>query len=84
MSAHKTVDTDGEITSIYSGAFTADVELMLTFGGGSDITLGGTIDWVPECPGEDNERSTRRGRSSFEKKGVPARQVRSRQNAPWQ
>ena len=44
MSAHKTVDTDGEITSIYSGAFTADAELILRFGDGVDITLGGTID----------------------------------------
>ena len=27
MSVHKTTDVDGEITSIYSGAFTADVTL---------------------------------------------------------
>ena len=40
MSVHKTVDTDGTVTSIYSGAFTADAELTLRFGGGDDITLG--------------------------------------------
>ena len=44
MSVHKTTDTDGEVTSIYSGAFTADVELVLQFGDGADATLGGTID----------------------------------------
>ena len=44
MSLHKTVDSDGEITSIYSGAFTADAELTLRFGDGVDVTLGGTID----------------------------------------
>ena len=44
MSLHKTVDTDGVVTSIYSGAFTADAELLLRFGDGNDITLGGTID----------------------------------------
>ena len=44
MSVHKTLDVDGEITSIYSGAFTADAELLLRFGDGVDMTLGGTID----------------------------------------
>ena len=44
MSVHKTLDPDGEITSIYSGAFMADAELLLRFGDGADVTLGGTID----------------------------------------
>ena len=44
MSLHKTLDSDGGITSIYSGAFTADAELILRFGDGADLTLGGTID----------------------------------------
>ena len=44
MSVHKTTDTDGAVTSIYSGAFTADAELILRFGDGADVTLGGTID----------------------------------------
>ena len=45
MSLHKTVDEDGEIASIYSGAFTAAVELTLRFSDTpADVTLGGTID----------------------------------------
>ena len=45
MSLHKTVDEDGEIASIYSGAFTAAVELTLRFSDmPADVTLGGTID----------------------------------------
>ena len=40
-SLHKTVDEDGETTSIYSGAFTADVSLVARFG--TAATLGGTI-----------------------------------------
>ena len=44
MSLHKTVDTDSVVTSIYSGAFEADAELILRFGDGIDLTLGGTID----------------------------------------
>ena len=44
MSVHKEVDTDGEITSIDSGSFTAGVALELRFGDGLDVTLGGTID----------------------------------------
>ena len=44
MSVHKTLGPDGEITSIYSGAFMADAELILRFGSGTDVTLGGTID----------------------------------------
>ena len=44
MSVHKTTDEDGVVTSIYSGAFTADAELLLRFGDGDDVTLGGTID----------------------------------------
>ena len=44
MSVHKTTDEDGVVTSIYSGAFTADAELLLRFGDGDDITLGGTVD----------------------------------------
>ena len=44
MSVHKETDTDGVVTSIDSGAFTADVELLLRFGDGADVTLGGTID----------------------------------------
>ena len=42
MSLHKTTDVDGEITSIYSGRFDADVTLTATFGG--TPMLGGTID----------------------------------------
>ena len=44
MSVHKMTDTDGAVTSIYSGAFTADVEIVLQFGAGVDATLSGTID----------------------------------------
>ena len=44
MSLHKEVDVDNVVTSIESGAFTADVELVLRFGDGDDITLGGMID----------------------------------------
>ena len=44
MSVHKVLDSDGDITQIDSGAFTADAELVLRFGDGQDITLGGTID----------------------------------------
>ena len=44
MSVHKEVDVDNVVTSIDSGAFTADVELELRFGDGDDITLGGMID----------------------------------------
>ena len=52
MSVHKTVDPDGVITRIYSGAFTADAELLLRFGDGADVTLGGTIDtFVTESEG---------------------------------
>ena len=44
MSVHKVLDPDGDVTSIDSGSFTADAELILRFGDGADITLGGTID----------------------------------------
>ena len=42
MSVHKTVNEDNEVTSIYSGAFAAHVELVARFG--VNPTLGGTID----------------------------------------
>ena len=42
MSVHKTTDGDGEITSIYSGEFTADVTLKAEFGAAQ--FLGGTVD----------------------------------------
>ena len=44
MSVHKVLDMDGEVTSIDSGGFMADVELELRFGTTTDVTLGGTID----------------------------------------
>ena len=43
MSLHKTTDVDGEITSIYSGAFTADVTLKAEFSADAPM-LGGTVD----------------------------------------
>ena len=44
MSVHKT-SVDGEITSIYSGAFTADVTLKAEFSAATvDQLLGGTVD----------------------------------------
>ena len=57
MSVHKTTDEDGVVTSIYSGAFTADAELLLRFGDGADVTLGGTIDGF-EGNAVDEERWT--------------------------
>ena len=45
MSVHKTTDVDGEITSIYSGAFTADVTLTAEFSATpANQLLGGTVD----------------------------------------
>ena len=41
MSVEKTTNTDGEITEINSGAFTATVNLKATFG--DNPTLGGTV-----------------------------------------
>ena len=44
MSVEKTTDSDGNITDIDSGAFTASVTLKATFGtADEDRTLGGTI-----------------------------------------
>ena len=41
MSVHKTLDEDGDVTSIYSGAFTAKVSLLARFG--TAATIGGDI-----------------------------------------
>ena len=71
MSLHKTVDEDGEIASIYSGAFTADVSLLLRFSDTvADVTLGGTIDGfsgnaVDEGWSVELERKTLGGDGNF-------------------
>ena len=73
MSVHKTVDTDGEITSIYSGAFTADAELILRFGDGAAVTLGGTIDnFQTESDGMnvDSTWEVELERRAFDRRGV--------------
>ena len=88
MSVHKTTDEHGAITSIYSGAFTADAELLLRFGDGADVTLGGTIDGF-EGNAVDEERWTveleRRRFTDGEFTGDPAtgKTVASGRNGVW-
>ena len=66
MSVHKEFDGDGMQTSIYSGAFTADVELTARFG--SAPMLEGTIDNFQSTSGMNTDSawssSFRRRRSS--------------------
>jgi hypothetical protein len=83
MSVHKAVDVDGEITSIYSGAFTAGVSLDARFG--ATPTLGGTINGFDGGSAVDGDWTVELERRAFPTSGTFAdgKTVASGRDGVW-